>query len=92
VARDSIDAPLARKLFVAIVTPLGLLLAFGIVLTLQIGRMTDTARAVDHTDEVIGRINELQKQIIDQETGATDRGLRRDRWAPPGPRAAGTPL
>ena len=54
---------------VAIVTPFALLLAVGLLLTIQIVRMMETADWIDHTDEVIGRLSDLQRQIIDQETG-----------------------
>ena len=65
----STDSPLSRRLFVAIITPVALLFIVGAMLTIQIVRMNETAHWVDHTDAVIARINDLQKQIIDQETG-----------------------
>jgi signal transduction histidine kinase/CheY-like chemotaxis protein/CHASE3 domain sensor protein len=70
---------LSRQLLVAILTPLALLLAFGVALTLQIVRMTETARWVDHTDEVIGMINDIQRQVVDQETAVRGFLLANDR-------------
>src|SRR4051812_19130059 len=54
---------------VAVVAPIGLLLLVGLILAFQIIKLTDTAHWVDHTDEVIGRVSEIQNQVVDQETG-----------------------
>jgi signal transduction histidine kinase/DNA-binding response OmpR family regulator/CHASE3 domain sensor protein len=56
-----------------------LLVAVGAVLGLQLARMASDAHWVDHTDEVIGGAAELQKQIIDQETGLRGYLLTEDR-------------
>ncbi len=63
------DTPLARRLLVALVTPVVLLIAAGAVLGAQVAHMADDARWVEHSNEVIGKTFELQKLIIDQETG-----------------------
>jgi len=68
-ATEKSEAALARRLLVAVVTPVGLLVVVGVLLALQILRMSDTERWVEHTDEAIAATNDLQKQIIDQETG-----------------------
>ena len=60
---------LAQRLLIAVVAPVGLLLLVGLLLAFQVVRLTDTAHWVDHTDEVIGRVSEIQTQIVDQETG-----------------------
>ncbi|HEY0465425.1 MAG TPA: response regulator, partial [Polyangiaceae bacterium] len=60
---------LAQRLLVAVVAPTGLLLMVGLILAFQIVKLTDTAHWVDHTDEVMGRVSEIQNQVIDQETG-----------------------
>jgi CheY-like chemotaxis protein len=64
---------------IAVVAPIGLLLLVGVVLAFQIVRLTDTAHWVDHTDEVIGRISEIQNQVVDQETGIRGYLLSNDR-------------
>ena len=60
---------LARRLFLAMGLPVVLLVALGAVLGRQILRMSDDARWVDHSDQVIGTASQTLKQIIDQETG-----------------------
>ncbi len=59
---------LAQRLLVAVIAPVGLLLIVGLVLAFQIVKLQDTSHWVDHTDEVIGRVTEIQTQIVDQET------------------------
>ena len=70
---------LAQRLLIAVIAPVGLLLLVGLILAFQIVRLTDTAHWVDHTDEVIGRISEIQTQIVDQETGVRGYLLTGDR-------------
>jgi CheY-like chemotaxis protein/signal transduction histidine kinase/CHASE3 domain sensor protein len=60
---------LARRLIVAMALPIVLLIALGAVLGRQILRMSEDARWVDHSDQVIGTASQTLKQIIDQETG-----------------------
>ncbi len=67
------ETPLGRRLMVALVVPIALLLAAGTLLAAQVANMADDAHWVDHSDEVIAKTYELQKQVIDQETGL--RGL-----------------
>ncbi len=70
---------LAQRLLIAVIAPVGLLLLVGLILAFQVVRLTDTAHWVDHTDEVIGRISEIQTQIVDQETGVRGYLLSGDR-------------
>src|SRR5450432_3919675 len=64
---------------IAVVAPVGLLLLVGLILAFQIVKLQDTAHWVDHTDEVIGRVSEIQTQIVDQETGVRGYLLTGDR-------------
>ena len=70
---------LAQRLLIAVVAPVGLLLLVGLILAFQVVKLQDTAHWVDHTDEVIGRISEIQTQIVDQETGIRGFLLTGDR-------------
>ncbi|MEI9953515.1 MAG: response regulator [Pseudomonadota bacterium] len=70
---------LAQRLMVAVVAPIGLLLLVGLILAFQIVKLTDTAHWVDHTDEVMGRVSEIQNQVVDQETGIRGYLLSGDR-------------
>jgi signal transduction histidine kinase/DNA-binding response OmpR family regulator/CHASE3 domain sensor protein len=60
---------LAQRLLLAIGIPVVLLVVLGTILGRQILQMSDDARWVDHTDEVIGTADGTLKQIVDQETG-----------------------
>jgi signal transduction histidine kinase/CheY-like chemotaxis protein/CHASE3 domain sensor protein len=60
---------LSRRLTIALVTPVALLVMAGTVLGLQVFRMANDAQWVDHTDRVIAQAGHVQKLIIDQETG-----------------------
>jgi signal transduction histidine kinase/CheY-like chemotaxis protein/CHASE3 domain sensor protein len=73
------ETPLARRLLVALVTPAVLLIAAGSLLGIQVARMAEDARWVDHSDEVIAKTYEVQKLIIDQETGIRAFMLTNDR-------------
>ena len=64
---------------VAVIAPVGLLLFVGLILAFQVVKLQDTAHWVDHTDEVIGRLSEIQTQIVDQETGVRGYLLTGDR-------------
>src|SRR4051812_620916 len=46
---------------------------------MQIGRMTDLALWVDHSDQVISHIYDLQKQLSDQESAVRGYLLSEDR-------------
>jgi CheY-like chemotaxis protein/CHASE3 domain sensor protein len=70
---------LARRLAIAIATPVILLVLLGVLLGRQILQMSEQARWVDHTDEVISVANDLFRQIIDQETGLRGYLLTQDR-------------
>jgi CheY-like chemotaxis protein/signal transduction histidine kinase/CHASE3 domain sensor protein len=60
---------LAGRLMVAIATPVILLVLLGGILGRQILEMTDDAKWLDHSDQVLSVATETVKQIIDQETG-----------------------
>jgi CHASE3 domain sensor protein len=66
-ARDQ-QAILRRQLVSALLTPLLMLVAVGGLLGWQVARMAETARWVDHTDEVIAKANEAFRAILDQES------------------------
>jgi signal transduction histidine kinase/CheY-like chemotaxis protein/CHASE3 domain sensor protein len=70
---------LGQRLLVAVVAPMGLLLLVGLILAFQVVKLTDTAHLVDHTDEVMARVSEIQNQVVDQETGIRGYLLSRDR-------------
>ena len=70
---------LGQRLLIAVVAPLGMLLIVGLILAFQIVKLTDTAHWVDHTDEVMGRVSEIQNQVVDQETGIRGYLLSGDR-------------
>ncbi|HEY2734044.1 MAG TPA: ATP-binding protein, partial [Polyangiales bacterium] len=61
-------AALSRRLTLAVAIPVALLIGVGAILWAQIARMSDVAQWVDHTDRVISRIYDVQKQIFDQES------------------------
>ena len=64
---------------VAVIAPVALLLLVGLILAFQIVKLTDAAHWVDHTDEVMGRMSEIQNQVVDQETGIRGYLLSGDR-------------
>jgi signal transduction histidine kinase/DNA-binding response OmpR family regulator/CHASE3 domain sensor protein len=70
---------LAQRLMVAVIAPVGLLLLVGLILAFQVVKLTDTAQWVDHTDEVMGRVSEIQNQVVDQETSIRGYLLSGDR-------------
>lgn len=59
---------LSRRLALAILAPAALLLALGGVLGAQLMRMSEDARWVEHTDQVLAKVYQVQKQVVDQET------------------------
>ncbi len=73
------DKDIARRLRTTLIVPLVLLVAVGGVLSVQIERMSKDAYWLDHTADVLGKVTELQKQIIDQETGLRGFLLTNDR-------------
>ncbi len=70
---------LSRPLTLAIITPVLSLVVAAVLLTVQIARLSDAAHWLDHTDAVIARASEVQKQVLDQETGLRGYLLTRDR-------------
>ena len=66
---ESDNRDLSRRLLVAILAPVALLVVLGVVLGAQILRMADDAHWLDHSDNVLAQINLARKQIIDEETG-----------------------
>jgi signal transduction histidine kinase/DNA-binding response OmpR family regulator/CHASE3 domain sensor protein len=64
---------LSRRLTLAVGIPVGLLLAVGGIMWAQLARMRELGQWVDHTDQVIARIYEAQRDIAVQE--AAFRGL-----------------
>jgi signal transduction histidine kinase/CheY-like chemotaxis protein len=75
-ARDDDNArrvDLRRRLFIALVTPIALLVAAGAILAFQLQRVASDAWWLDHTDEVLAKAWELERQLLDQESGI--RGL-----------------
>ena len=72
-------AAISRRLTLAVAIPVGLLVGVGAVLWTQIGRMTDLALWVDHSDQVISHVYDLQKQLADQESAVRGFLLSEDR-------------
>jgi signal transduction histidine kinase/CheY-like chemotaxis protein/CHASE3 domain sensor protein len=61
------------------VIPGALLVAAGMLLLFQLNRMIDTVHLVDHTDRVIGKVYELQSELIGQENSLRGYLLSKDR-------------
>jgi signal transduction histidine kinase/DNA-binding response OmpR family regulator/CHASE3 domain sensor protein len=72
------DANLARRLNVAIYVPLALLAILGVLLYAQVARLSSAARWMDHSDRVIAKAYEVEKLMIDQETGIRGYLVTRD--------------
>ncbi len=68
-AEQSADTSMSRRLFWLLALPVMMLVADGLVLGLQIARMNESAHWVDHTDATLAKLYEVQKRILDQETG-----------------------
>ena len=66
-AGTSKQPTLGRRLFVALVAPIALLLVMGVALGAQVLRLVDAAWWVEHSDEVIGKLNRVERMIVDQE-------------------------
>lgn len=64
---DAGEQSLSRKLLVALLTPLVLLVAVGAVLAHQVQRMRTDSEWVDHTDEVISKSYDVLTQVLAQE-------------------------
>ncbi len=63
------DSPIRRRLLIALTTPLVVLVAVGSLLAWQADRLSENARWADHSANVIAKSFEVQKAIVDQETG-----------------------
>jgi len=61
------DITLSQRLTVAVIAPIGLLIAAAITLAFQIAKLNDASFWVDHSDAVIAKVNEASKQISDQQ-------------------------
>ncbi len=70
---------LARRLSVALATPIALLLTLGIILGTQLVRMANDAAWVEHTDQVMATTSDTLRQIVDQEAAVRAFLLVRDR-------------
>lgn len=76
---DVARSHLSRSLAIALITPVVLLTLLAIILAIQVERMSNDARWVDHTDEVISRVSELGERIDMQESAARGFLLSGDR-------------
>ena len=70
---------LTRRLSLAIGIPTALLLGVGLVLWMQVAQMRDLSAWVDHTDQVIARLYEVQRDIALQESALRGYFLSGDR-------------
>jgi len=59
---------LARRLLIALLTPVLLLLLGGVLLAFQLGRMAEDAAWVDHSQTVLATAYDAQRQMSDQES------------------------
>ncbi len=59
---------LARHMALAIIAPVVLLIAMGAALAWQVSRMTESARWVSRTNEVIAKLGELRSRLSDRES------------------------
>jgi PAS domain S-box-containing protein len=65
-------------LITTVLLPLVLLLFLALVLALQIQRTLREQRRIDHTDRITAQLNELERLVVDQETGLRGYQLTRD--------------
>jgi CheY-like chemotaxis protein/signal transduction histidine kinase/CHASE3 domain sensor protein len=72
-------AAISRRLTLAVAIPVALLIGVGALLWSQIARMSDLALWVDHSDQVISHVYDLQKQLADQESSVRGYLLTEDR-------------
>ncbi|MET0283806.1 MAG: response regulator [Polyangiales bacterium] len=68
-APNSADSPIRHRLLIALTTPLLVLVAVGGLLAWQVQRLSDNARWAEHSANVIAKSFEVQKVMVDQETG-----------------------
>jgi PAS domain S-box-containing protein len=65
-------------LVVTLLLPLVLLLLLALVLAWQIQRTLREQRRIDHTDRITAQLNEMERLVVDQETGLRGYQLSRD--------------
>ena len=65
-------------LVITLLLPLVLLLLLALVLVLQIQRTLREQRRIDHTDRITAQLNEMERLVVDQETGLRGYQLTRD--------------
>jgi PAS domain S-box-containing protein len=65
-------------LVVTVLLPLILLLLLALVLAWQIQRTLREQRRIDHTDRITAQLNELERLVVDQETGLRGYQLTHD--------------
>ncbi len=69
---------LARRLTVAIATPMLLLVTMGVILGQQLLEMAEDASWVEHTDQVLASANDTLRRVADQESSLSTFLLSRD--------------
>ena len=67
-----------RILVVTVLLPLVLLLLLALVLAWQFQRTLREQRRIDHTDRITAQLNEMERLIVDQETGLRGYQLTHD--------------
>lgn len=67
-----------RILVVTVLLPLILLLLLALVLAWQFQRTLREQRRIDHTDRITAQLNELERLVVDQETGLRGYQLTHD--------------
>jgi PAS domain S-box-containing protein len=65
-------------LIVTVLLPLALLLLLAIVLAWQFQRTLREPRRIDHTDRITAQLNEMERLVVDQETGLREYQLTHD--------------
>ena len=61
---------LRQRLTVALATPAVLIVAIGVILYLQITRTQEDSYWLEHSDVVLSKLNQLQRELSDQESSA----------------------
>jgi PAS domain S-box-containing protein len=79
-------------LIYTVLLPLVLLLFLALVLTWQIQRTLREQQRIDHTDRITAQLNELERRVVDQETGLRGYELTHDPTTLEGYREAEGPL
>jgi signal transduction histidine kinase/CHASE3 domain sensor protein len=62
-------AELERRLRRALVLPASIVFVLALVLGVQVERRVDYQQWVDHSEQVLGRLGDIHKEILDQESG-----------------------